>query len=175
MSEIRASRKPFSSKMSLAAASKRASVRAPLLERGPAARSGGSSAASDDNRRLLVFRALSDRRRGYAEQAREVPAHELLDGLLRELLEQLVDRGLGMGESLGVRPVGAEEHVVLAEQRCDLAEVVLPERADVNRAPHHPDGILRELRRHLLVDALELAHQRTDPAAAVLDERQLQG
>src|SRR3954451_12316442 len=104
MSEMRASRKPFSSKISLAAVSKRARVRAPLLERGPPAPSGGSSAASDDTRGSRSTELRSDRRRWYAEKPREVAAHELLDRLLRELLSQLVDCRLRMGEALGVWP-----------------------------------------------------------------------
>src|SRR3954469_9282190 len=163
MSEMRASRKPFSSKVSLAAVTSRARVRAPLVERGPGARSGDFSAASDVTS-YPGSSVRSDRRGVDAQQPRQVAAHELADGLCRELLAQLVDRRLRMGQALRVRPVGAEQHVVLTEELRDLAEVVLPERADVDRSLHRLDGVFGELHRHLLVDALELAHQRADPA-----------
>src|SRR4051812_18466841 len=116
MSEIRASRKPFSSKISFAADNRRARVRAPLLKRGPLGRSAGISAASQDNSPCLVFPLLSAGGGVDAEKPREVAAHELPDGLLRELLNQLVDRRLRVGQALRVRPVGAEQHVVLTEQ-----------------------------------------------------------
>src|SRR3954471_11821480 len=98
MSEMRASRKPFSSKISLAAVSNRARVRSPLVDRGPTARSGSSAVIDDTD--APGFGIRSDGRRVDAEQPREVSAHELLDGLLRELLDELVHRRLGMRQPL---------------------------------------------------------------------------
>src|SRR4051812_35173490 len=109
MSEIRASRKPCSSKISFAAVSSRARVRTPLLERG----ADCSSVAGDDTEAPGLVASASGLD---VEQPGEVAAHELPDGLLRELLTQLVDRGLRVGKALGVRPVGAEQHPVLTEQ-----------------------------------------------------------
>ena len=51
---------------------------------------------------------------------------------------ELVDVAGGLGQALGVREVGAEQHVVLADAVGQRAEVLLPERADVDVALERP-------------------------------------
>ena len=47
---------------------------------------------------------------------------------------ELVDVAGRVGQALGVRVVGAEQHVVLADELGQGPEVLLPERADVDVA-----------------------------------------
>ena len=79
-----------------------------------------------------------------------------------------------IGEPLGVRVVGAEQHVVDADQVGEGDEVLLPERAHVDVPLHDLHRILQEVLRHLLVEVLEVLDERLHPAAAVLDHRHLE-
>ena len=54
--------------------------------------------------------------------------------LLGQPRRQVVDVAARLGQALGVRLVGTEQHVVGADHVDDLAEVVLVERADVDVA-----------------------------------------
>ena len=70
--------------------------------------------------------------------------------------------------------VRAEEHVVDADQVGQRAEVLLPERADVDVALEDLDRVLGEVLGHLLVDVRQALQQGRDPAAAVLDHGHLE-
>src|SRR5437588_9157717 len=120
MSVMRASRKPVSSNTCWAASIKRARVRAPLDERGPFAFSLCSCAAADDDNPIsstgaMYLGAPADRcgldGDRHVHQLREVPAHDLAYELVGQVRE-VVDEAGGVGETLGMRVVGPEPHVV---------------------------------------------------------------
>ena len=79
-----------------------------------------------------------------------------------------------VGQALGVRVVGPEQHVLVADQVGEGDEVLLPERADVDVPLEHLDRILGEVLRHLLVGVGQDLEERLDPGAAVLDHRELE-
>ena len=73
-----------------------------------------------------------------------------------------------------MREVGAEQDPILAEEFGHLAEVFLPEGADVDVSLHDLDGVLRERLGLLLPQFGHLGQQRCDPRGAVFDDGDLQ-
>ena len=69
-------------------------------------------------------------------QPGQVAAHDLAHRLVGQAVE-LVDVADRVGQALGMGVVGAEQDVVDPDQLGQLAEVLLPERADVDVALDH--------------------------------------
>ena len=91
-------------------------------------------------------------------------------GEVRELVEE-VER---LGEPFAVRPVGAEQDALDADEVGELAEVLLVVRRDPHVAADRLERILREDPRRLVRLLAQPLHEQRHPVGAVLDARDAQ-
>ena len=98
------------------------------------------------------------------EQREQVVADDLLDVGLRQLLDA-VGEVAGHDVALGVRPVGAHEHAVDADELGETDDVLLRERRDV-------DVLLEHVRRQILHGLTERLDATLEQRARVVDHVQ---
>src|SRR5262245_56848853 len=143
MSAMRASGSPCSSKISFAASTSRARVRAPLRERALVdVRSGAVVATSGSSVSAGSGGVLAD-----LEGLGEGAAHDQLLGAGVEALHDLAV-GQRVGHALGVGEVGAEHEPVSGQPEVEQAlRIGLVEDVEVDVSLEHLEGILVEQHR----------------------------